>query len=111
MPWIEVTGRPNGRDVRPASCHRQRLDDIAGRPDVRSGLPSEAPAGLAELVALAEAEDDRGDDLVHQGLAALAVEGAVAYVEVPVAAVLRLVHVGDELEPGVVAHLRGLALD
>src|ERR1044072_5563624 len=68
----------------------------------------EAPAGLAVL-ALAEAEGRRRGDFEHECFSLGMLEGAVADVEMPLAAVLRLIGVGDPSQRGIVADPFGLA--
>src|SRR5919112_5426387 len=84
---------------------------------VHAGL--ESPAGLAELLALAEAEDLLRGDLVHPGCTRvrlpqrswIVVEGAVAHREAPTAAVLRQVSIRHAPEPRFVGNPHRITFD
>src|SRR5690349_9834720 len=77
--------------------------------ELSDSMYSESPARLAEGRALAKAKGYRRRHLEHQGDgASLAVEGAIAHIEAPVAAIFRLVRIGHALELGIVAHAHGI---
>ncbi len=74
----------------------------------------ETPAGLAERLALAEAEGRRGSNPIHQGITASdgvteTEEGALGRREMRI--ILRLVGIGDTSEFGLVADCGSLTLD
>src|SRR5215204_828216 len=71
---------------------------------------SEPKPGVAVLT-FGEGVGRYRGNLEHAGFAGIEVEPAVAHLEVPLAAVLRLVRIGDALQLGVVAHLDRVAFD
>src|SRR5215210_112176 len=111
------TLRFSSLDSCPRSVARRCGDEHDCPVDARAGSWSrqrslEAPAGLAER-ALAEPEGRRGSYLVNQDLhlTIYHVEGAVAHREVKELIVLRVVPVGQPLEPGLVGHPHRVAFD
>src|SRR5215813_6666726 len=88
----------------PISCDHTGPDDRA------DASRSEAPAGLAERLALAETEHLGRRDREDDGPAAIAVEGTIAHGEMPARIFLR-VPIDQAPERGFVAHAHRVALD
>src|SRR6187431_3756161 len=90
---------------------RRRLTRRRSRGGSPASAVREAPARLAELVALAEPEDRPGRHLEDERGARGVRKRAVPNVEVPLLPVLGLVERGDPLERRLFPEAHGVALD